>query len=286
MGMLDGKVVFITGGSRGQGRAHAVASAREGADIVMIDVTEETPSHPKTDYGLATAADMAATVTEIETLGRDILAVPADVRSQSDMDEAVARGIAAFGKIDVMIANAGIVTYAPFWEIAEDSWNEMIDVNLSGVWRSAKAVAPHMIERQMGSVVLISSVNGVEAGATYAHYTAAKHGVLGLMRTMALELAPHGVRCNAILPGAIFTRMTEHQEAYDRFAGHPGGTREDLIPAGRRYSALKGTSFLSPEDIANAALFLNSSLASSMTGICLPVDGGHMTMPGVNRAAL
>jgi len=160
----------------------------------------------------------------------------------------------------------------------------MIAVNLSGVWRSAKAVTPHMIERGSGSIVMISSVNGLEAGAYYAHYTAAKHGVVGLMKTVALELAPHGIRCNSVHPGAVRSGMTDHQAAYDMYAGGPGGTIEDLVQAGKHYGALKGTTFMPPETIANAVLFLNSELASTVTGVALPVDSGHLLMPGVNAA--
>lgn len=282
MGMLDGKVVMITGGSRGQGRAHAVASAREGADVVVLDVTEGTHPLPTVDYGLATAEDMATTVKQVEALDRRIIAVPGDVRRQADLDAAVAQAIDAFGHIDVMIANAAIQSHANFWEFTEESWGEVIDVNLSGVWRSAKAVAPHMIERQAGSIVMISSVNGLEPGPTYAHYTAAKHGIVGLMKTVALELAPFGVRCNAIHPGAVRTPLTDNQTAYDMYAGHPGGTPDDMISAGRHYGALKGTTFMSPDAIADAALFLNSDRAATITGISLPVEAGHLLIAGVN----
>jgi SDR family mycofactocin-dependent oxidoreductase len=286
MGMLDGKVVMITGGSRGQGRAHALASAREGADIIILDLTEELRPQPTVAYELATAEDMATTVKEVEALGRRIVALPADVRVQSDLDAAAAQGVETLGKIDVLIANAGIFSLAPFWEITEQAWEEMISVNLSGVWRSAKAVAPHMIARQTGSIVMISSVNGLEAGPNFAHYTAAKHGVVGLMKTVALELARYGVRCNAIHPGAVRSGMTDNQAAWDMYAGGPGGTLDDLVAAGRHYGALKGTTFMPADTIANAALFLNSDLAYSITGISLPVEAGHLLMPGVNAAPI
>ena len=281
MGMLDGQVVLITGGSRGQGRAHALTSAREGADIIVVDVTKNLPT---VKYPMARAEDMAETVAAVEALGRRIIAVEADVRDQAQLDAAVARGIAEFGRIDALIANAGIWTMAPFHELTDEQWEEMIAVNLSGVWRSAKAVTPHMIERGSGSIVMISSVNGLEAGAYYAHYTAAKHGVVGLMKTVALELAPHGIRCNSVHPGAVRSGMTDHQAAYDMYAGGPGGTIEDLVQAGKHYGALKGTTFMPPETIANAVLFLNSELASTVTGVALPVDSGHLLMPGVNAA--
>jgi SDR family mycofactocin-dependent oxidoreductase len=281
MGMLDGKVVLVTGGSRGQGRAHALTSAREGADVIIVDVTSDLPS---VTYPLARDEDMATTVQAVEELGQRIVAVEADVRDQAQLDAAVARGISEFGQIDALIANAGIWTQAPFWKLTDEQWEEMIAVNLSGVWRSAKAVAPHMIERQTGSIVMISSVNGLEAGPNFAHYTAAKHGVVGLMKTVALELAPYGIRCNSVHPGAVRSGMTENQMAFDMYKGGPGGTVDDLIAAGRHYGALKATTFMPPETIADATLFLNSDLASSVTGAALPVEAGHLLIPGVNSA--
>jgi SDR family mycofactocin-dependent oxidoreductase len=280
MGLLDGKVAFITGGSRGQGRAHAVTSAREGADVILVDVVDQIETVP---YTTARAEDMAETVRQVEALDRRALAITGDVRSQESLDSAVARGIAEFGKIDILIANAGIWTQAPFWEITEQAWGQMVDINLSGVWRSAKAVAPHMIQRQSGSIVMTSSINGLEPGMNYAHYVAAKHGVIGLMKNVALELAPYGIRCNSINPGAIKTPMTDHQGAWDMFAGHPGGTEADMLEGGYHFGALKGTTFLPPEVIANTALYLNSELAAAVTGVTIPVDAGHMLLTGVNN---
>ncbi|WP_299950761.1 mycofactocin-coupled SDR family oxidoreductase [uncultured Modestobacter sp.] len=279
MGLLDGKVVLITGGARGQGRAHAVVSAREGADVVLVDIADQIDT---VKYTMARQEDLDETVRQVEALDRRAIAAVADVRSQEQLDAAVQRGLAEFGQIDVLIANAGIWTTAPFWELTEAQWTDMTDVNLSGVWRSAKAVAPHMIERQTGSIVITSSVNGLEAGMNFAHYVAAKHGVIGLMKNIALELAPHGIRCNSINPGAILTPMTDHQDAWDMFAGHPGGTEADMIEGGYHYGALKGTTWLPPEAIANTALYLNSALAANVTGVTIPVDAGHLLMPGVN----
>jgi SDR family mycofactocin-dependent oxidoreductase len=281
MGLLDGKVALITGGARGQGRAHALTSAREGADVVLVDIADQLETVP---YAMATADDLAETVRQVEALDRRALAVTADVRDQGQLDEAVRRGIAEFGKIDILIANAGIWTQGPFWELSEQSWDEMIGVNLTGVWKSAKAVAPHMIERQSGSIVITSSVNGLEPGLNYAHYVAAKHGVIGLMKNIALELAPHGVRCNSINPGAIKTPMTDHQGAWDMFAGHEGGTEADLIEGGYHFHALKGMTFMPPQVIADTALYLNSDLAAAVTGVTIPVDAGHMLLTGVNPA--
>jgi NAD(P)-dependent dehydrogenase (short-subunit alcohol dehydrogenase family) len=140
------------------------------------------------------------------------------------------------------------------------------------------------VERQAGSIVVTSSINGLEAGDHYTHYSSAKHGVIGLMKNMALELAPHGVRCNAICPGATDTAMATSQEAYDMFAGHAGGTREEMLEAGYHFNALKGTTWLDPQYMADAALFLNSDLAVAITGVTVPVDGGHLILPGYNHA--
>jgi SDR family mycofactocin-dependent oxidoreductase len=280
MGMLDGKVALITGGSRGQGRAHALTCAREGADVIIVDIADQLSTVP---YAMARQDDLDETAKQVEALDRRILALKGDVRDQSQLDAAVAQGIAEFGQIDILIANAGIWTTAPFWELTEDQWDEMIGVNLTGVWKSAKAVAPHMIERQTGSIVITSSTNGIEPGLNYAHYVAAKHGVIGLMKNIALELAPYGIRCNSINPGAIRTPMTDHQGAWDMFAGHPGGTEEDLIEGGYHFTALKGTSFMDPQVIADTALYLNSDLAAKVTGVTIPVDAGHLILTGVNN---
>lgn len=279
MGLLDGKVALITGGARGQGRAHAVVSAREGADIVVVDALDKGAKVP---YPMSTAEDLAETVRQVEAFDRRAMSFDADVRDQAALDHAVAETIANFGQIDILIANAGIWALAPFWELSEDDWNDTISTNLTGVWKSTKAVTPHMIERGSGSIVMTSSINGLEGGLNYAHYIAAKHGVIGLMRSVALELAPYGIRANTVNPGAILTGMTNYQGAWDMFAGHEGGTQEEMFEGVRHFHALKGASILPPEVIANGALFLNSDLASAITGVVLPIDAGHMILPGVN----
>jgi SDR family mycofactocin-dependent oxidoreductase len=279
MGMLDGKVAFITGGARGQGRAHAVTCAREGADVIIVDVIDQLPT---VGYKLATKGDLDETVRLVEAHDRRAIAVKADVRVQDQLDAAVAAGLAELGKIDILIANAGIWTLGSFWELTDEQWDEVIGVNLTGVWKSAKAVAPHMIANGSGSIVITASVNALEAGQYTAHYVAAKHGLIGLMRNVALELAPYGIRCNAVCPGAVKTPMTSHQNAWDMFAGHPGGTEDDMTEAGHHYTLLSGTSWLDPQDVANAALYLNSDLASKVTGATLPVDAGHLTLSGYN----
>ena len=279
MGLLDGKVVFITGGGRGQGRAHAVVSAREGADIVFVDTTKPFKTVP---YPGTTADDMAKTVQQVEALDRRVLSIEADVRDQGALDAAVASGIAEFGQIDCLIANAGIWTLSSVQDMTDDTWQEMLDINITGVFHAVRAVAPHMIERQQGSIVLTSSTNGIEGGANYSHYAAAKFAVVGFMKSIALELGAYGIRANTVNPGAILTGMTNNQPAWDMFAGHPGGTMDDLLAGGHSFTAMKGVGFMDPEVIANGALFLNSALAATITGVSLPIDAGHLTLAGIN----
>jgi SDR family mycofactocin-dependent oxidoreductase len=263
------------------GRAHAVALAREGADVVACDLLDEIASVP---YGLARAEDLRETADEVERLGRRVIAAEVDVRDQGQLDGLVARTIDELGGVDILVANAGIWSMDPFWQLTDEKWQDMIDVNLTGVWRSAKAVAPHMIERRRGAMVLISSSNGLEGASAYAHYVAAKHGVIGLMRSIALELGPHDVRCNAVCPGTIDTPINNWQGAYDMMAGRPGGTREDLVEGTRHWSILAGRSVLPATAVSNAVVWLVSDESADITGVALPVDGGHMILPGFNPA--
>lgn len=281
MGLLDGKVVMVTGGSRGQGRAHAVTSAREGADVIIIDTLDQIST---VAYPMAKQEDFDETVRQVEALDRRIVSVVGDVRKQADLDHAVSEGLAQFGKIDALIANAGIFSLGPAHELTDEAWDDMIAVNLTGVWKSAKAVIPHMMEQGGGSIVMTSSINGLEPGAQYVHYCASKFGVVGVMKTLALEYARHGIRVNAVHPGAILTPMTSWQGAWDMMSGKPEGTgtEADMLEAGYSFHALKGAGFLAPERIADAALWLNSELASAVTGISVPVDAGHLLQPGYN----
>jgi SDR family mycofactocin-dependent oxidoreductase len=279
---LEGRVALITGAARGQGRAHAAILAQHGMDIIATDVVADVATAP---YPMAGEADLEATAKEVVATGRRVVTARADVRSQSDLDAAVALGLAEFGRIDVLVANAGIWAIRPFWELSESEWTELVDINLSGVWRAAKAVAPHMIERRSGSIVMTSSINGLEPARAFAHYVAAKHGVIGLMRSVALELAPYGVRCNAVCPAAVDTAMTNWQGCYDMFAGGPGGTRDDLVSGGPQFHALAGMGMLDPRVVAQAVLWLAGDGASAVTGTALPVDAGHLLLPGSNPDA-
>ena len=279
MADLTGQVAFVTGAARGQGRAHALALAAAGADIVAIDACKPVDTAP---YPMSGPADLEHVAKEIEQLDRRVLALQVDIRSSEGLDAAVRQAVADFGRIDVLVANAGIWALGNLWEITDEAWQEMVDINLTGTWRTVKAVVPTMIEQRRGSIVLTSSVNGFEAGGGMTHYVAAKHGVLGLMRNAALELGRFNIRCNAVCPGIVNTQMNDWQGAYDMMAGHEGGTQQDRQYAAYNWSSLAGRGLLSPSTISSAVLWLASDDARDITGVALPVDGGHSILPGGN----
>jgi SDR family mycofactocin-dependent oxidoreductase len=281
MGLLDGKVVLITGGARGQGRAHALASAREGANVAVLDLASQIGT---VRYPMATPDDLEETVRQVEAMDRRAVALKADVREQGELDRGVATVLAEFGHIDALVINHGIWDVgSELWNLSEEQWRDMLDVNLTGVWKAAKAVVPHMIERGSGSVVITASVNGLEPGSNYGHYSTSKHGAIGLARNLALELGRYGVRCNALAPGVIETPMIVNQVGMDLFNGGPGGTIENVRTAGSYYHALKGATALPPTTVADAGVWLNSDLAAAVTGVTIPVDAGHMLLTGYNH---
>ncbi len=278
-----GRVAMVTGAARGQGRSHALALARAGADIVGFDICQSIDTIP---YGLGTLDDLKATATEVEKLGRRFLIAEGDVRSNADLETAVNRAQDEFGRIDILVANAGIWALAPLWQMTDAQWQDMIDVNLTGVWRTLRVVVPTMISQQSGAIVLTASVNGLEAGAGYAHYVAAKHGVLGLMRNTALELGQFGIRCNAVCPGFVDTPMNDWQGAHDMMIGGPGGTPEDRRVGAFSWSAIAGQGMLPAQAISDAVVWLCSDAAARVTGVALPVDSGHLILPGANPSPL
>jgi SDR family mycofactocin-dependent oxidoreductase len=281
MADLRGKVALVTGAARGQGREHARRLATAGADIVATDICAQIDSAP---YALSTADDLDVTRALVVEAGREVLAMTCDVRSQNDQDMAVAAALNRFGRIDILVANAAIWGLGSIWELSETEWQDMVDVTLTGAWRSLKAVAPSMIERRSGSVVFVSSINGMVPGAGFAHYVAAKHGVIGLMKTAALELARYNVRCNAVCPGLIDTKMNDWPGSWDMMAGHEHGTAEDRRRNSYHMSALVGRGLLSPSTVSAAVAWLASDDARDVTGVALPVDGGNLVLPGYNPA--
>jgi SDR family mycofactocin-dependent oxidoreductase len=281
MNRLEGKVAFITGGARGQGAAMARKFAEEGADIVIVDMCAPVDT---VHYEMSSEAELEAVAEDVRALGRGCVAKVADVRDQAALDEAVAEGLRQFGKIDVVCANAGIASFAPFWEMTDQMWDEMIGINLTGVWRTAKAVAPSMIERQSGSMILTSSVCGREPLADYCHYTAAKHGVLGLAKSFALELGPYNIRVNSLLPGPVDTILNDNPVTRDFLAGHEGANSEEMHAAIRHWTILRGRGALPLSATVNAALWLASDESEHVHALEMVVDAGHMILPGFNHA--
>jgi SDR family mycofactocin-dependent oxidoreductase len=270
MGRVQGKVAFITGAARGQGRSHAVRLAQEGADIIAVDICEDVPGVP---YPGATRSDLDQTVKEVESLDRRIVAQRADVRDLSSLQEAVDVGMAEFGRIDVVCANAGIGSFGPALELSEDDWQTMIDINLTGVWKTVKAAARPMVDRgEGGSIILISSTAGLVAFPNLAHYTAAKHGVTGLMRALAVELAPRWIRVNSVHPTTVDTPMVQNPAIYELF-GQAGASREEAAQGFKAVNALP-VPWVEAVDISNAVLFLASDEARYVTGMAFQVDAG------------
>jgi SDR family mycofactocin-dependent oxidoreductase len=273
-GRVEGKVAFITGAARGQGRSHAVRLAEEGADIIAVDIEDQVDSVP---YPMSTPEDMAQTVKEVEALDRRIVATKADVRDYDALKKAVDDGVAELGHLDIVSANAGIAPSGPAAELSETSWQDVIDINLTGVWHTCKAVIPHLVEQGTGgSIILTSSTAGLAGFQNLAHYTSAKHGVVGLMRTLALELAPNFIRVNTVNPTSVNTPMVQNDAMYHLFRPdleHP--TVDDTMEAFTAMNAL-AIPWVEALDISNAVLFLASDEARYITGVTLPVDAGFL----------
>jgi (+)-trans-carveol dehydrogenase len=275
MGLLDGKVAFVTGAARGQGRSHARRLAEEGADIIAIDAcaTQGWLSYP-----LATEADLAQTVKEVEAAGGRIVARRADVRDLDAVRAALDEGVAEFGgRLDIVCANAGIISQpAATWEIDLDQWRELIDVTLTGVFVTVKAAIPHMIAAgNGGSITLTSSGAALISGAGLGDYKAAKAGVLSLTRTLACELAEHFIRVNALCPTAVDTPMIQNETLYRSFRPDlPNPGRED-VKAGFQTMNLLPIPWVDAVDVSNAIVWLASDAARYITGVTLPVDAGN-----------
>ncbi|AHH18409.1 mycofactocin-coupled SDR family oxidoreductase [Nocardia nova] len=273
-GRVEGKVAFITGAARGQGRQHAVRLAEEGADVIVVDSCIDFPGVP---YDGPSEADLAETVKLVEDLGRRAFSAVVDVRDFDALKSALDAGVAQLGRLDIVSANAGIGGAPQETHlIAEDDWQQMIGINLTGVWHSAKAAAPHLISGDGGSIIMTSSAAGLKGFTHVGHYVSAKHGVVGLMRAMALELAPHRIRVNSIHPGGVDTDMIQNDSTYKMFRPdleHP--TREDFAATYQNVNALP-VPWVDPVDISNAVLFLASDEARYITGATLPVDAGYI----------
>lgn len=272
MGRLAGKVAFITGAARGQGRSHAIRFAEEGADIIAIDRCAAIPTAPAPG---STPQDLADTVQQVQSCGRRMLAAEIDVRDLDAMTDFVANSVPELGRLDIVLANAGIAGTAPTLEMDEEVWQTVIDINLTGVWKTLRAAVPHMIAGgRGGSVVITSSLAAVTANEHTAHYSAAKSGLIGLMRVLAKELAPHRIRVNTVHSTTVATEMILNESTYRHFRPdleHP--TREDFEEAARTLNRMR-VPYVEIEDVTNAVLFLVSDDGRYVTGSQQLLDAG------------
>lgn len=267
---FEGKVLFVTGAARGQGRNHAIRFAQEGADVIAIDVCRdvETVSYPG-----ATKTDLDETVRAVEAQDRRIVASVVDIRDRAAVVAAVEEGVAQLGRVDVVSANAGIASFAPADEMSEDLWRTMIDVNLTGQFFTAQAAIPHLIRQgDGGSIVFTSSTAGLKGITGLAHYSAAKHGLVGMARSLANELAPHQIRVNTIHPTGVDTPMIQNPVTKSVFGG-PDLSREEYGAATAKMNMLP-IPWVDVEDVTAALMYLSSSDGRFLTGVALPVDAG------------
>jgi NAD(P)-dependent dehydrogenase (short-subunit alcohol dehydrogenase family) len=262
MGQLDNRTALITGGARGFGRAVARLLASEGADIAIADIGRNLASDKL--YPMATVDQLDQTVGEIQAMGRRSIGIRADVTSADDCQRMAETTLQAFGQIDILVANAGVWTYAPPWEFTEEEWDLVVDVNLKGTWLTTKYVVPHMIERRSGRIVMVSSIGGIKAYGGLASYIAAKHGVTGYMKALAIELGPYEINVNAVCPAQM--GLPEEGAPPDELAG-----RTNLFDK-------RGP--LSYAQVAQGVLWLVSDAARPVTGLALPMDNGWVVKRG------
>jgi SDR family mycofactocin-dependent oxidoreductase len=274
-GRVEGKVAFISGAARGQGRSHAVRLAQEGADIIAIDICGPIDNLA---YPHSTPADLAETADLVKAHNRRIVTAQVDVRDYDGLKAALDSGVEQLGRLDIIVANAGIGTFGnKLHKIGEKIWQDMIDVNLSGVWHTVKAGVPHIIAGERGgSIVLTGSVGSHKAMAYTGHYIAAKHGVVGLMRAFAVELGQHRIRVNSVHPSQVNTPMTMNEATFRLFRPdleNPGP--EDFAPFSQMTHTLP-VPWVEAADISNAVLFFASDDSRYVTGVSLPVDAGAL----------
>jgi (+)-trans-carveol dehydrogenase len=272
VGRADGKVALITGAARGQGRSHALRLAEEGARVTLLDICAQIEQVP---YPLATPEDLKETERLVAAAGGQAISGVVDIRVQAVLDGAVADTIAEFGRLDVVVANAGITEYNKLHEIPDDVFTTVLDVNLGGAWRTMKAAIPVLIDQgEGGSIILTSSVAGLKGMQHLAHYCASKHAIVGLMRVASLELAQHNIRVNTVNPGGVLTPMIDNDMTRTIFRPElTAPTIEDMAEASKGLHAL-GIPWLESIDVSNAVVYLASDEARYVTGVALPVDAG------------
>lgn len=272
-GRVSGKVAFITGAARSQGRSHAVRFAREGANIVAVDICGPVESIGM--YPAATEEELAETVRQVEEVGGEIAAARADVRDSASLKAAVDDGVARFGRLDIVLANAGVFEIAPALEIEDAQWQDVVDTNLTGAWNTCKVALPRILDGgEGGSIVITSSTAGLKGTPNTAHYTASKHGTVGIMRTLANEFGVKNVRVNTVHPTSVDTPMIQNSKTWGLFL--PEDPHPDRESAERVFSGINAlpVPWVEASDVSNAALFLCSEEARYVTGATLPIDAG------------
>lgn len=275
-GRVEGKVAFVTGAARGQGRSHAVRLAEEGADIIAVDVCG--PISPDSQIAPSNPDDLAQTADLVKNLDRRIVTAQVDVRDYDALKDAVDGGVEQLGRLDIVVANAGIGNGGQTLDkTSEEDWDDMIGVNLSGVWKTVKAAVPHILSGgRGGSIVLTSSVGGLKAYPHTGHYIAAKHGVIGLMRSFAVELGQHSVRVNAVCPTNVNTPMFMNEGTMKLFRPDLENPGPDDLAVAAQFMHTLPIGWVEPVDISNAVLFLASDEARYITGLPVTVDAGSM----------
>lgn len=278
MGDLAGRVAFVTGAARGQGRAYAVRLAREGADVIISDIC--APVSDTIPYVGATPEDLAETARLVEAEGRAVLSRTVDIRDDAALRQLVADGVERFGRLDILIANAGVLSWGRLWELSDEQWNTVIDVNLTGTWRTLRAVIPAMIAAgNGGSIIIVSSSAGLRATPGNGHYAASKHGLTSLTNTLTLELGEYGIRVNSIHPYSIATPMIQN-DAMLKVLGKHHSYLYSFSPMPYRPlatdSEVKLTDFMSPEDAAEVVVWLAGDRSGLLSGSQIAVDRGVM----------
>lgn len=270
MRAFEGKTVLVTGAAQGQGRSHALAFAQAGARVAICDIAEQIPCASR----MGTKEDLDTTRAMVESVGGECLATRVDVRDPEAVRDWVEESRERFGSIDILLANAGIAAFGPVRDMAEDVWRDVVDVNLSGVAHSIRAVAPHMVEQQRGRIVATASAVGREGGPNNANYAASKWGVIGLVKSVAIELAPHHVTVNAISPMSVSTDMCHNDLTYGLFRPDLSSpTRDDVRDTFATLNPMR-VPWLEINDSTAAVMFLASDAARYITGVALDVAGG------------
>jgi len=275
MGRVEGKVAFITGAARGQGRSHAIRLAQEGADIIALDIAHGIDSVP---YDLATPTDLAETARQVEALDRRIVTIEADVRDYESLKDSLDEAVVRLGRLDIVSANAGILSYGPMEQLTEEQFDDLLDVNLKGAWHTAKAAIPHLRANKGGSIIFTSSASGISGARNIGHYSASKHGMVGLTKSLALELGADHIRVNSVHPTSVDTEMIQNPAIYELFLPDlppRERTREAATPRFLDLNVIP-IPWVEAIDVSNAVLWLASDESRYVTGHQLTVDAGQL----------